>query len=84
MASTAKPDTASTFTFDATLWLRALVAIGGGYALTPEPERRLWLFVNHCDPDELTPIMAQLIGNRERQEAIRDAIVSKQNGEALP
>lgn len=67
-------------TFDPAAWLSALVAIGGGYALASG--RKLWLVVQDCPADELTPIMAQVVGHPERVEAVRTAIERRQNGEA--
>jgi hypothetical protein len=66
--------------FDPLLWLRALTAIGGGYALMAD--RRLALLVDGCDDDELAGIMSQVIGQPERQEAIKWAIEQRQIGEA--
>jgi hypothetical protein len=66
-------------TFDAPAWLAALVAIGGGYALASG--RKLWLAVEDCRADELTPIMAQIVGRPDRAEAIRWTIEARQNGE---
>ncbi|MEG3086070.1 hypothetical protein [Sphingomonas sp. PB4P5] len=66
--------------FDPAAWLHALVAIGGGYALASG--RKLWLVVQDCSADDLTPVMAQLMGKPERVEAIRVAIEQRQNGEA--
>ena len=65
--------------FDPTAWLSALVAIGGGYALASG--RKLWLVVQDCPADELTPIMAQLVGKPDRVEAVRSAIERRQIGE---
>jgi len=69
-------------TFDAAAWLSALVAIGGGYALASG--RKLWLVVQDCPADALTPIMAQIVGRPERVEAVRWTIEQRQNGEAHP
>lgn len=66
--------------FDPRLWLRALTAIGGGYALVAD--RRLTLLVDSCDDDELAFVMSQVIGQPERQEAIKAAIEQGQFGEA--
>lgn len=66
--------------FDPTAWLAALVEIGGGYALASG--RKLWLVVQDVPADDLTPIMAQIVGNPERIEAIRWAIERRQLGEA--
>ena len=68
--------------FDARLWLSSLVAIGGGYALASG--RKLWLVVQDCPADALTPIMAQIVGRPERVEAVRWTIEQRQNGEAQP
>lgn len=54
--------------FDPVAWLHALVAIGGGYALASG--RKLWLIVQDCPADELTPVMAQVVGHPERVEAL--------------
>ncbi|WP_260598231.1 hypothetical protein [Sphingomonas endolithica] len=67
--------------FEPAAWLQALVAIGGGYALASG--RKLWLVVQDCPADELTPVMAQLVGKPGRVEAVREAIERRQNGEAL-
>lgn len=69
-------------TFDAAAWLSALVEIGGGYALASG--RKLWLVVQDCPADELTPIMAEIVGKPERVEAVRWTIEQRQNGETLP
>jgi hypothetical protein len=66
--------------FDPSAWLSALVAIGGGYALAAGG--KLWLVVQDCPAEELTPIMAQVVGQPDRQAAIRAAIVRRQFGEA--
>ena len=66
--------------FNPRLWLDALTAIGGGYALASD--RRLHLLVDDCPADELTPVMAQIIGNADRVEAVKHAIVLRQAGEA--
>ncbi len=70
-----KPDT-----FDPALWLRALTSIGGGYALMSG--RKLAFVVDDCDGEALTSVMAQIIGQPERQEAIKAAIEQRQFGEA--
>jgi hypothetical protein len=69
----------ATSAFDPVTWLSGLVAIGGGYALASG--RKLWLVVEHCPADELTPIMAQLVGHPDRAEAVRCVIERRQNGE---
>ena len=66
--------------FDPAAWLAALVAIGGGYTLAAE--RKLWLVVQDCPADELTPIRAQLVGKPDRVEAVRSAIERRQIGES--
>jgi len=66
--------------FDPAAWLGALVEIGGGYALASG--RKLWLVVNDCPANELTPVMAQLVGYPERVEAVRVTIERRQGGEA--
>ncbi len=66
-------------TFDAPAWLASLVAIGGGYALASD--RKLWLVVEDCDADDLTRVMAQIVGQPDRAEAIRWTIEAQQNGE---
>jgi hypothetical protein len=65
--------------FSPAAWLHNLVHIGGGYALTTE--RKLWLVVEHCPSDELTPLMAQIVGNPDRVEAVRHIIERRQIGE---
>lgn len=64
--------------FDAPAWLASFVAIGGGYALASE--RKLWLVVEGCDADDLTPVMAEIVGHPDRAEAIRCTIEAQQNG----
>jgi hypothetical protein len=64
--------------FDPAAWLRALVEIGGGYALASE--RKLWLVVKDCPAAELTPMIAQLMGHPERVEAVRVTIERRQAG----
>ncbi|WP_267395012.1 MULTISPECIES: hypothetical protein [unclassified Sphingomonas] len=66
--------------FSPAAWLHNLVQIGGGYALTTE--RKLWLVVEHCPSDELTPLMAQIVSNHDRVEAVRLMIERRQIGEA--
>jgi hypothetical protein len=66
-------------TFNPTAWLGALVEIGGGYALASG--RKLWLVVQDCPADELTPIMAQIVGQPDRVEAVRVMIERRQAGE---
>lgn len=65
--------------FDPRAWLSAFVAIGGGYALASG--RKLWLVVQDCPADELTPVMAQIVGKPDRAEAIRSFIEAQRNGE---
>ena len=67
-------------TFDPAAWLSLLVDIGGGYALASG--RKLWLVVEHCPADELTGVMAQVVGHPGRIEAVRTIIERRQNGEA--
>lgn len=67
-------------TFDAASWLSDLVAIGGGYALASG--RKLWLVVDHCPADELTGVMAQIVGQPDRVDAVRATIERRQAGEA--
>ncbi|WP_260598880.1 hypothetical protein [Sphingomonas endolithica] len=66
-------------TFDPAAWLHALVAIGGGYALASG--RKLWLVVQDCAADQLTPVMAQIVGQPDRVEAVRWTLERRQNGE---
>lgn len=66
--------------FDPRLWLSAFTSIGGGYALTPD--RKLWLVVDACDDEELAACLSPLLGEPERQEAIKAAIEHRQFGEA--
>lgn len=66
--------------FDPSLWLGALTSIGGGYALMSG--RRLAFLVDECPADELTGVMAQIVGQPERQEAVKHAIERRQVGEA--
>ena len=70
----------ATSDFDPRLWLSTLTAIGGGYALMAD--RRLTLMVDGCDDDDLAFVMSQVIGQPERQEAIKAAIEQRQFGEA--
>lgn len=65
--------------FDPAAWLHALVSIGGGYALASD--KRLWLVVADCPADELTDVMAQVVGHPDRQDAVRLTIERRQNGE---
>jgi hypothetical protein len=78
VATQIQPSLASTFC--PTAWLHNLVQIGGGYALASG--RKLWLVVEHCPADELTPLMAQIVGHPDRAEAVRVTIERRQNGEA--
>ena len=66
--------------FNPRLWLSALTLIGGGYALMSG--RKLAFVVDECDGEALTSVMAQIIGQPERQEAIKAAIERRQFGEA--
>lgn len=65
--------------FSPAAWLHNLVQIGGGYAMTTE--RKLWLVVEHCPSDELEPLIAQIVGNPDRVEAVRTVIERQQIGE---
>lgn len=67
--------------FDPTLWLSALTAIGGGYALMSD--RRLAFVVQHCPADELTAVMSEIVGDAERQEEIKRVIEERQDGKVL-
>lgn len=69
----------ATTSFDPRAWLSAFVAIGGGYALASG--RKLWLVVQDCPADDLTPAMAEIVGRPERAEAIRLFIEAQQRGE---
>jgi len=66
-------------TFDPAAWLHDLVSIGGGYALASD--KRLWLVVADCPADELTDVMAQVVGYPDRQDAVRFTIERRQNGD---
>lgn len=66
-------------TFSPARWLHSLVQIGGGYALASD--KRLWLVVAECPADELTSVMAQIVGHPDRQDAVRTVIERRQNGE---
>lgn len=68
-------------TFNAAAWLHALVSIGGGYALASD--KRIWFVVAECPADELTTVMAQIVGHPERQDAVRLTIERRQNGELV-
>lgn len=68
-------------TFNAARWLHSLVQIGGGYALASD--KRLWLVVADCPADELTDVMAQVVGYPDRQDAVRLTIERRQNGELV-
>lgn len=65
--------------FNPARWLHSLVQIGGGYALASD--RKLWLVVAECPADELTSVMAQIVGHPDRQDAVRRTIERRQNGE---
>ena len=69
----------ATAPFDPRAWLSAFVTIGGGYALASG--RKLWLVVQDCPADDLTPVMAQIVGKPDRAEAIRLFIEAQQNGD---
>lgn len=80
MASATHPALCSaTHSFDPRAWLSAFVEIGGGYALASG--RKLWLVVQDCPADDLTTVMAQIVGKPDRAEAIRCYIEAQQNGE---
>ena len=66
--------------FDPKAWLGNFAAIGGGYALMAD--RKLAFLVDACDGEDLTGVMAQIVGKPERQDAIKAAIEQRQNGEA--
>lgn len=65
--------------FDPGVWLGAFTAIGGGYALMSG--RKLAFLVDECDAEDLTGIMAQIVGQPERQEAIKSAIERRSLGQ---
>lgn len=65
--------------FDPGLWLDTLTLIGGGYALAAD--RRLTLLVGDVAGDELAPVIAQIVGQSERQEAVKVAIERRREGE---
>ena len=67
-------------TFDPVAWLRTLTTIGGGYALVSG--RKLAFLVDDCDGEALTSVMSQIVGQPERQEALKAAIERRQMGEA--
>jgi hypothetical protein len=67
--------------FNPARWLHSLVQIGGGYALASD--RKLWLVVAECPADELTSVMAQIVGHPDRQDAVRLTIERRQNGELV-
>lgn len=67
--------------FNPARWLHSLVQIGGGYALASD--KRLWLVVADCPADELTDVMAQIVGYPDRQDAVRLTIERRQNGELV-
>jgi hypothetical protein len=69
----------ATTSFDPRAWLSAFVGIGGGYALASG--RKLWLVVQDCPADDLTTVMAQIVGKPDRAEAIRCYIEAQQNGD---
>ena len=64
--------------FNPGLWLDAFTAIGGGYALTSN--RKLAFLVSDCDADDLTVTMRQIVGQPERQEALKQAIEARAFG----
>lgn len=65
--------------FNPALWLQAFITIGGGYALMAD--RRLAFLVDDCDGEALTSVMAEIIGQPDRQEAIRSTIERRQIGQ---
>lgn len=65
--------------FDPGVWLGAFTAIGGGYALMSG--RKLAFLVDECDAENLTGIMAQIVGQPERQEAIKGVIEQRSFGD---
>lgn len=65
--------------FDPDSWLRGLTEIGGGYALTTDG--RLSLFVGDCDGERLAHMMALVVGDTERQQAVKRTIQQRQCGE---
>lgn len=65
--------------FDPQLWLDALTTIGGGYALVSG--RRLTFLVGEVDGEDLAPVMAQIVGQPDRQEAIKTAIERRRDAE---
>jgi hypothetical protein len=66
--------------FEPQRWLSALTTIGGGYALMSD--RKLAFLVDGCDTDALAGVMGQIIGQPERQDAIKATIERRQCGEA--
>lgn len=66
--------------FDPAVWLKTLTTIGGGYGLVSG--RQLAFLVDDCDGGALTSVMSQIVGQPERQEAIKMAIERRQMGEA--
>ncbi|WP_277983659.1 hypothetical protein [Sphingomonas faeni] len=79
MSHTAQGEALASPTFNPARWLHSLVQIGGGYALAAD--KRLWLVVAECPADELTSVMAQVVGYPDRQDAVRLTIERRQNGE---
>jgi len=67
------------FTFEPNLWLHALTKIGGGYALASG--RKLIFMVEQCDAEDLARVMSEIVGHADRQEAIKQVIESRQNGQ---
>lgn len=65
--------------FDPDSWLRGFTEIGGGYALTTDG--RLSLFVGDCDGEQLAQVMALVVGNADRQLAVKRTIQQRQCGE---
>jgi len=67
--------------FEPQLWLSALTTIGGGYALMSG--RKLAFLVDGCDTEALAGVMGQIIGQPDRQDAIKATIERRQCGEAV-
>jgi len=79
MSKLTQGGTLASSAFNPARWLHSLVQIGGGYALASD--KRLWLVVADCPADELTDVMAQVVGYPDRQDAVRLTIERRQNGE---
>lgn len=67
--------------FDPAAWLHALVQIGGGYALASD--RKLWFVVDQCPADDLTAVMAQIVGHPDRLAGVRTVIERRAIGEVM-